>query len=83
MFSNAGDTLRRLTFKPLQIVTAPYRKWSDRRQLVHEIREAQHKIVEETNQDLTQFHEVLWSHWPDAVQHVREHIQREEASHEP
>ena len=82
MPANARNTLRRLTFKPLQIVTAPYRKWSERRLLAREIQEAQHKIAEEANQDLSQFHEVLWNHWPDAVQQVREHIRREESSHE-
>lgn len=82
MSAKAGNALRRLTFKPLQIVTAPYRKWAERRLLAREIQEAQHEIAEETNLELTQFHEVLWSHWPDAVQHVREHIRKEETSHE-
>jgi hypothetical protein len=82
MPSNANKNFRRLTLKPLQIVTTPYRHWSERRQMEREIQEAQRKIAETTNEELAHFHEILWSHWPDAVQHVRQHIRKEEVFHE-
>ena len=60
----------------------PYRLWTERRTLTREIQEAQRQIAEATDEKLTDFHNELWSHWPDAVQHIREHIRREETSHE-
>ena len=79
---NVGDTLRRLTLQPLHIVATPYRKWSERRLLAREIQEAQRKIAVEANEDLIQFHEMLWNHWPDAVENVREQIRSEENAHD-
>lgn len=82
MSSDVKKTLRRLTLKPLQMVTMPFQHWSERRRLAREIQEAQRKIAEATDEELAHFHEVLWSGWPDAVQHVRQHIRKEEIYHE-
>jgi hypothetical protein len=80
--SNIGDILRSLTFKPLQLLTAAYLKWSERHLMVNEIREAQRKIAEAADEGLAHFHNELWSYWPDVVQHVREYTRREEPFHE-
>jgi hypothetical protein len=78
MSLNTRKTLWQLTLKPLRIVTAPYRHWTERQQLARVIQEAQRKIAESTNEDLARFHDMLWSHWPDTVQHIREDIRKEE-----
>jgi hypothetical protein len=75
-------TMQHFTVKPLQAITTPLRHWSEQRQLAREIQEAQHKIAEATNEQLANFHEILWSHWPDAVEHVRQQIRKEEVHHE-
>lgn len=82
MPSDVNRKFRRLALKPLRILTSPYRHWSERRLLEREIQEAQRKIAETTNEELAHFHEALWSHWPDTVQHVRQYQRKEEIIHE-
>jgi hypothetical protein len=82
MTSNVKKTVQFLTRRPLQIVSSPYRYWSDQRLRTREIQEAQREIAETTGEDLFHFHDVLWSHWPDAVYHIRQQVQREETSYE-
>lgn len=82
MTSNVKRALRHLRLKPLQIVTTPYRHWSQRRQLAREIQEAQRKIAEAADEELAHFHEVLWIRWPDAVQHIRQHVRKGEIHYE-
>jgi sensor domain CHASE-containing protein len=69
-------TAQFLTRRPLQIVSAPYRHWSAQRLRARQIQEEQRRIAEATNEHLASFHTALWSHWPDAVQHIRQHAQR-------
>lgn len=76
MSSSVKRTAQFLTRRPLQIMSAPYRYWSEQRLRTRQIQEAQRKIAEATNEDLANFHTVLWSHWPDAIQHIRQHTQR-------
>ena len=78
MPSNVKKTVQLLTRKPIQIVSRPYRYWSEQRLRTRQLQEAQRKIAEATREDLANFHTVLWSRWPDAVQHIRQHTQREE-----
>lgn len=82
MPSNAKKAFQGLTLKPLRIITAPYRRLSDRRKLASELQEAQRKIAEETSEKLVHFHEELWSHWPNTVQHIRQHVSKEENNYE-
>ncbi|MGZ3611770.1 MAG: hypothetical protein ACXWOL_05295 [Ktedonobacteraceae bacterium] len=79
---HVGDSLIRLALQPLHLAATPYRKWSERRLLAREIQEAQRNIAIEANEDFNQFHEMLWNHWPDAVEHVRKQVRREENSHD-
>ena len=82
MSSNVKKAVQLLTRRPLQVVCTPYRHWSEQRLRTRQIQEAQRKIAEATSEDLANFHTVLWSHWPDAVQHIRQHSQGEETCHE-
>ena len=82
MSSKVNKTVKLLTRRPLQVVSAPYRYWSEQRLRTRQIHEAQRKIAEATGEDLANFHTVLWSHWPDAVQHIRQRSQGEETCHE-
>jgi hypothetical protein len=82
MTLNVKKTVQFLTHRPLQIVSTPYRYWSDQRLRTREIQQAQRKIAEVTDDDLVHFHDVLWSLWPDAVNHIRKPAQREEISNE-
>jgi len=82
MSSNIKKTLQLLTRIPIQIVSIPHRYWSEQRLRARQIQEAQRKIAEATSEDLVDFHNVLWSRWPDAVHHIRQHTQKEETSHE-
>jgi hypothetical protein len=82
MSFDAKKALRRLSFKPLRIITTPYRRLSDRRKLANEIQEEQRKIAEENSAELVHFHEELWSHWPNTVQHIRQDVSKEENNHE-
>lgn len=82
MSSNIKMTLRYLTLKPFRIITTGYSNWSKLRPITHEIQETHRKIAEAADEDLTHFHNELWGHWSDAVQHVREHIRREETFYE-
>lgn len=75
-------TAQFLVRRPLQVVSTPYRYWSEQRLRTREIQEAQHKIAEATGEDLVHFHNELWSSWPDAVHHIRQHTHTEGASHE-
>jgi len=80
-FTEKNNSYNR-AFRPLQFVTIPYHHWVEKRRLAQEIQETQRKIAEATNNELLHFHENLWSHWPDAAQHVRQQIHREETFHE-
>lgn len=82
MSSSDKNNLSHLAFKPFQLVSMPYRHWMEKRRLAQELQEEQHKIAETTNNQLHRFHEELWSHWPEAAQHVRQHIRREENIYE-
>ena len=82
MSSSDKNNTRHLAFKPFQLVTMLYRHWAEKRRLAQELLEEQHKMAEATNNQLLHFHEELWSHWPNAVQHVRQHIRKEENTHE-
>ncbi len=82
MSSNVKKTMQLLTRKPMQIVSIPHRYWSKQRLRARQIQEAQRKIAEAASEDLVDFHNVLWSRWPDAVHHIRQHTQKEETSHE-
>ena len=44
------------------------------------MQEAQRQIAEAAGEELANFHTMLWSQWPDVVQHVRQHTQRGERS---
>jgi len=76
MSSNIKKTVQLLTHRPMHLLSAPYRYWSEQRLRTRQLQEAQRKIAETTSDDLANFHTVLWSHWPDAVQHIRQHTQR-------
>lgn len=82
MPSNYKNNLRHLAFKPLQLATMTYCHWLEKRQLAQEILETQHQIATVADKELLHFHEELWSRWPDAAQHVRQYIRREENTHE-
>jgi hypothetical protein len=82
MSSKVKKTVQLLTRRPLQVVSTPYRYWSEKRLRTRQIQEAQRKIAEAASEDLANFHTVLWSHWPDAVQHIRQFAQKEETSNE-
>jgi hypothetical protein len=76
------NNLRHLAFKPLHLATMTYPHWLEKRQLAQEILETQRQIATVAGKKLLHFHEELWSHWPDAAQHVRQHVRREENTHE-
>lgn len=82
MSSNVKKTVQLLTRRPLHLVSTPYRRWSEQRLRTRQMQEAQRKITEAADEDLANFHSVLWSHWPDTVKHIRQHAQREETRHE-
>lgn len=82
MSSRDKNTLRHLTSKPFQLAKAPFRHWAEKRRLAQERQEAQRNIAEATNTQLLHFHEDLWSNWPAAAQHVRQHIRKEENTYE-
>ena len=78
MASTAKRAAQFLTRRPLQLVTAPYRHWSEQRLQARQMQEAQRQIAEAAGEELANFHTMLWSQWPDVVQHVRQHTQRGE-----
>lgn len=76
MSSSVKGSVQFLTRRPMQVVSAPYRYWSERRLRTRQLQEEQRKIAEATSEDLANFHTVLWSQWPDVVQQIRQQIQR-------
>lgn len=82
MSFKAKNILYEFTRKPLQLATMPYHQLMEKRRLAQEIQARQRKMAEEANSEFLHFHEMLWSYWPDAVEHVRQHIRREENTNE-
>lgn len=76
--NNSRDLKSRL----FQFATLPYRHWLEKRQFAQELSEMQHRIATDANKELLQFHEEVWSHWPEAAQRVRQQIHRKETFHE-
>ena len=72
MPSNIKKTLQNLTHRPMHIMATPYRYWSEQRLRTRQIQEEQRRIAEKIGEDLANFHTVLWNHWPDAVQRIRQ-----------
>lgn len=73
MSSSVKKAAQFLTRRPLQVMSAPYRHWSEQRLRTRQLQEVQRKIAESTGEDLANFHTVLWSQWPDVVQRIRQH----------
>lgn len=72
--SNSHDRTSRL----FRVVTMPYRHWMEKRQLAQQLAEMQHQIATDTNRELLQFHDEIWSHWHEAAQQVRQQIRQKE-----
>ena len=66
-----GSAVRRLGRASLDVVRSPYRRWSERRRIEDEARQAGRELLAGVEREMTEFHEQLWSSWPEAVEAAR------------
>ena len=66
-----GSAVRRLGRASLDVVQSPYRRWSERRRVEEEARWAGRELLAGIEQEMAEFHEQLWSSWPEAVEEAR------------
>ncbi len=78
--SEVSPPIRQVRLAPLGLVATRYQEWKAVRRLIREVRDAERRLAAATAQELAQFHEDLWSIFPDAVERVRDRIRKEEHS---
>ena len=66
-----GVHIRRLGRASLDVVRSPYHRWSERRRIEEEARQAGRELLAGVEREMTEFHEQLWSSWPEAVEEAR------------
>ena len=66
-----GSRVRRLGRASLDAVRFPVRRWSERRRIEEEARRGGQELLAGVEQEMTEFHEQLWSSWPEVVEEAR------------
>ncbi len=76
-----GSAVRRLSRASGNLAASPYRRWSERRRIAEEARKAGREIMTGVEREMTEFHEQLWSSWPEVVEEARRRARTEKDKH--